>query len=162
MKWLAVLVTVAGAGCSGGYAATDPRTGTQVVALQNGLVPPGARMWLRLDAPIDDDAPAGVTFSARVAGDVRTTHGEVLIPRGAPVVGRVVAGPWLVVESVRLSGVVQPLAGWVVGVEPPAHLGDEAPDRRTADEGLDDDLPAGTRLELRLVAPAAPMPERDA
>jgi len=159
MKWLVLLLLAA---CSGGYAASDPRTGTQVVALQNGHVPAGARIWLRLDSPVDDDAPAGVTFTARVAGDVRTTHGELLIPRGAAVVGRVVAGPWLVVDSIRLGGAIQPLAGWVVGIEPPGRLGDELPDRRTADEGLDDDLPPGTRLELRLVAPVAPIPERDA
>jgi hypothetical protein len=48
-----------------------------------------------------------------------------------------------------------------VGVEPAGRLGDEPRDRRTADEGLDADLPSGTRLELRLVAPVAPMPERE-
>jgi hypothetical protein len=150
------------AACSGGFAASDPRASTEVVTLRNGKVPAGARIWLRLDATLDDDAPPGATFRARVAGDVRLTTGELLIPRGATVVGRMVAGPWLVVDSIQMRGVTQPLAGWVVGIEPPGRLGDEIPDRRTADEGIDDDLPAGTRLELRLVAPVAPMPERDA
>ena len=149
------------AACSGGFAASDPRVSTEVVALQNGQVPPGARIWLRLDASLDDDAPVGQPFRASVAGDVRTTHGELLIPRGAAVVGRVVEGPWLLVDSIELRGVTQPLAGWVVGVEPAVRLGDEVPDRRTADEGLDEDLPKGTRIELRLVAPAAPIVQRE-
>jgi len=159
MKWLPLLLLAA---CSGGFAASDPRVGTEVVALRNGQVPAGARIWLRLDAPLDDEAPAGELFRARVAGDVRTTHGELLIPRGAVVVGRMIAGPWLLAESIEMRGVTQPLAGWVIGVQPPPRLGDEPPDRKTADEGLDDDLPTGTRLELRLVAPVAPVPERDA
>jgi hypothetical protein len=162
MSRLVPLVLLLLAACSGGFASSDPRTGTSVVALQGGHVPPGARLWLQLDALVDDQAPPGTTFTARVAGHVFSPSGDLLIPRGAAVVGRVVAGPWLVIDHIELGGVLQPLPGWVVGVEPAVPLGTQPRDRRTADEGLDDDLPTGTRLELRLVAPAAPLAEREA
>jgi hypothetical protein len=159
MRLLLMAVFFLGA-CSGGYAASDLRTGTQTTTLKDGLVPRGARLYLRLESPVDDEAPAGEGFRARVLGSLFTPDGDMLVPRGALVEGRVVGdgSRWLAVHSLEMGGIDQVLVGHVVGATPPGRLGIERPVRMTAAQGLVDDLPAGTRLEIRLCAPLAPLP----
>jgi hypothetical protein len=158
-----VLLCLVVGGCGGGYAAPDERTGTLTAVLADGMVPKGARLWVSLDAAVDDEAPVGERFRARVMGSLFTPDGDLLVPRGALVEGRVTGegARWLAVHSLEMWGLGQAMVGHVVGATPPGRLGAGKPMRMTAAEGLVDDLPAGTRLEIRLCAPLAPLPGGD-
>jgi hypothetical protein len=159
---LFLLLTVLAA-CSGGFATSDSRAGSQTAVLADGRVPAGTRLWLHLDEAVDDEAADGARFRARLAGHVLTPDGEVLLPRGARVLGRVVARgggrAWLALESLEVAGARQRLHGQVVQALPPGRVGVASPVRHLAAHGLRADLPAGTRLEVRLSAPLLPLPE---
>jgi hypothetical protein len=93
-------------------------------------LPAGSTLWVETDTPISayQSAP-GTTFVAHVPEEIRTQQGEVLVPQGAQVVGRVVemlparAGEPLAVRlevnQLEMAGTTQPLAAEIVRADPP-------------------------------------------
>jgi hypothetical protein len=101
--------------------------GSTVATSSPDFVPAGATMWLRLDETISDDDRPGDTFTATVDRDVVSDLGEVLVPAGARVIGRIVAiqrarddrsaAVQLSLEELRMGGVSQPIAATIVETE---------------------------------------------
>lgn len=80
-------------------------------------VPAGTELNARLETPVGSFSTAGQPFTARVTSALRTTDGDVLVPEGARIGGRVVAvdnGPApsirLEFDSVQITGGALPLA----------------------------------------------------
>ncbi len=114
------LLTVAGA-CSHGYSAASSSTygpaPTRIVATRGGQLPPGTVFTVKLDRPAKA-MRVGDTVSGRVSEELLSFDGQVLLPRGAAVKGRVVAvapgSTTIAFDSITMAGVRQPLAMRVV------------------------------------------------
>jgi hypothetical protein len=125
------------ASCAAGnqYGQYDPGVGQQpTVAAPYGDVPAGTMLWAQLDTPISATAnQAGDQFTAVVGEDVRSSQGEVLIPAGSRVVGRIAeldpgqgtqpASVRLSVEALDMQGASQPLEGHIVQADVPQAQG---------------------------------------
>lgn len=122
------------AGCAGRETrvrGTEGMEATSVVSPVGGRVPAGTTIWLTLDERISaEDSQVGDRFTARVAQDIVSPDGEMLIPRGARVEGRIVelreserAGDPAVVglelQSIEIGGTEQPLTASIVETEVP-------------------------------------------
>lgn len=79
------------AGCAKETEVRGPAAGATkfVSTLPGGRIPAGTTLWITLDRKIDDDTPVGSPVTARVAQQIMSEEGEVLVPKGARVVGRV-------------------------------------------------------------------------
>lgn len=105
---------------------TGPTAGTQsVVSAPGGIIPAGATVWLTLTEPIGQDNQVGDRFTARVAQNVSSDRGELLIPAGATVTGRIVeleesgrtgeeAVIGLAFDSIQIGGTTQSFSANVV------------------------------------------------
>jgi hypothetical protein len=120
--------------CGGGQTAVVGNQGmgaTNVVYPEQGRVPEGTTLWVRLDQKLSAKRNSpGDGFHARVAQDVRSPDGEVLIPRDARVFGHVSAvqreyeGEQAVIvlelDSIEMAGVRQPLRGHITATDVPS------------------------------------------
>jgi hypothetical protein len=125
---IAALVLALGAGgCGGGMMQGMGMGSSQsasVVESYDGRVPAGTTLWVELDETVGKNSFPGQTFTARVKQDVATPEGELLIPKGSRVYGRVgevrhpqgnLAGAIrLDVESIEIQGMRQQLRASIV------------------------------------------------
>src|SRR5215831_7458282 len=124
-----------------------PETPSPVIS--GDQVPPGTKLFVQLEQPIDKTTLPGQRYTAMVAQEVLDTSGEPLIPVGSEVMGRVVnvtaakgKQPALVdlnVDSLIVRGVMHPITGRI----PPTTLLIENAPR----------LPAGTVLNVEIQSP---------
>lgn len=133
MRKLALVAALATAvGCAGRE--TEVRgpsdaQATLVVTPQGGRIPAGTTVWLQLDQKISaDDNRIGDRFTAHVTQDVVSPDGELLIPAGAVVHGRVTeleesdrsgdpAVVRLALESIEMHGLREDLNATIVQTE---------------------------------------------
>ena len=135
---MAALGIGAGCGTTSGYAVVSGGT----TSTYSDVVPAGTALLVGLDQHISAGrmTPGAMVFGHTVS-DLGGYNGEVLIPRGSRVYGRVVdrrgygmdASIWVRMESIDMGGVQQRLNGEVVGIRGAA--------------------PPGTRFQVRLERP---------
>ncbi len=121
---LFVAIALAGAGCARETQVTSPSTvsiSSQVPVNPDGTLPPGTTVWARLDQPLNPKfTRIGDRFTATVSQDVLSTHGDLLIPRGAKVSGQVIdlraspragqpASIGLAIDTIEMAGIRQPV-----------------------------------------------------
>lgn len=144
------------AACGGG---TTSVTSTALVERQ-GVIPAGTQMTIALSQPLSSThSPVGELVSGVTRDPVVAQNGELLVPRGSRVFGRVVdrqgygpeAAVWLRVESLEMGGVVQRMRGDVVGTVLPDETGGRL--ARYSDRSLRGELPRGTLIQVVLSRP---------
>jgi len=108
-----------------------PGEGPARVAVgQGGELPRGTTVWLGLDERISVERNrVGDRFRARLSQDVVSTRGELLLPRGTPVTGRIIelrpaagdepAAVGLALDSIEVAGAREPLRATIVDTERP-------------------------------------------
>src|SRR5688572_290725 len=104
------------AACSG---TAQVRSNTVLVERQ-GIVPAGTPLTIALEEPLSSTYSAvGHVVSGVMVEGLRSPNGELLVPRGSRVYGRVVdrqgygprAALWVRIESIEMGGVVQRMRG---------------------------------------------------
>jgi hypothetical protein len=121
-------------------------------------VPAGSSVWVHLDHPVSAaGGGSGDVVRGRTLSELRSAYGEVLIPRGSVMMGRVVGqardrhgsggGMQIVMEQIEMAGVVQRMRAEVTAVQVAGQPGDTA---RYSAGDLRGHLPAGSRVQVRL------------
>jgi hypothetical protein len=101
-----------------------------IVVGRSDSIPPGTTVWVQLDHPVSIERNrVGDRVSGHVAQELRSEFGEVLVPRGVRVEGRVVdlqpayegrpAAIGLRLETLDMAGVRQPIAATIVDTDVP-------------------------------------------
>lgn len=114
-----------------GVGAAPAAAPTAVVIERGGLIQPGTTVWISLDERLSADRTrVGDRFRAHLVDDVYSREGELLLPRGTPVLGHVAdlrdsrrlgepAVIALALDEIKVNGVRQPLSGTIVETDVP-------------------------------------------
>jgi hypothetical protein len=127
--WIAVAAAVVLAGC--GTQTYQAPTEAIVAPTAGGRVPAGTTVWLSLDQTLDArNAVPGQPFTATVQSEIRSPNGELLIPRGARVEGRVAdvrpaigdqpAAIRLVLDGLNMADTRMPLQAQIIETRVPS------------------------------------------